>query len=73
MEAMIRIQQKRELENKRTGFRVRKRPVNPEKIKRYKRDHPVQAFGVDKDRDMDSEGMTFATSTLIWTNDLTHI
>lgn len=62
MESMIKIQQKRNLENKQTAFRVRKRPVNPEKIKRYMRDHPMPAFGANKDGSMDgsmdSAGMT---------------
>ncbi len=65
MESVIKIQQKRELENKQTAFRVRKRPVNSEKIKRYMRDHPMLAFGANKDDDMDGNleaaGITFAT------------
>lgn len=69
MESIIKIQQKRELENKRTAFRVRKRPVNLEKIKRYMRDHPTLAFGANKDENMDgnidSAGITFATWTLL--------
>ena len=53
MESMIKIQQKRNLENKPTAFRVRKRPVNPGKIKRYMKDHPMPAFGANKDGNMD--------------------
>lgn len=50
MESMINIQHRR---NKPTAFRVRKRPVNPQKIKRYMRDHPEAAFGANKDGNMD--------------------
>jgi len=35
MEAMIRIQAKREIEGKESRFEVRGSPVDPEKIKRY--------------------------------------
>ncbi|KAF4628664.1 hypothetical protein G7Y89_g9490 [Cudoniella acicularis] len=40
MEAMIRKQQERALQKKGTAFRVRKRPINPEKINRYIKEHP---------------------------------
>lgn len=65
MESMIKIQQKRELEKKRTAFRVRKRPVNLEKIKRYMRDYPTLAFGANKDENMDGnmDGNIDATAT----------
>lgn len=63
MESMIKIQHKRNLENKQTAFRVRKRPVNPEKIKRYMRDHSMSAFGANTDGNtdgsMDCAGMAF--------------
>jgi hypothetical protein len=43
MEAMIRRQQQRlREENKQTAFELRGRPVNQEKIDRYKRDHAVK-------------------------------
>jgi hypothetical protein len=63
MESMIKIQQKRNLENKQAAFRVRKRPVNQEKIKRYMRDHSMSTFSANKDENMDesmdSPGMAF--------------
>jgi hypothetical protein len=69
MEPIIKIQQKRGLENKQTAFRVGKRPVNSEKIKRYMKTHPIPAFGANKNGNMneniDSAGMTFVMSTLI--------
>jgi hypothetical protein len=70
MEPIIKIQQKRGLENKQTAFRVGKRPVNSEKIKRYMKTHPMLVFGANKNgnmnENMDSAGMTFIMSTLIW-------
>lgn len=73
MEAMIRKQQKRKLEsNKRSTFRVRKRPVNPEKINQYIKEHPMQLIGENKDRNIDgnigSAGMVPATSRLTCIN-----
>lgn len=65
MESMIKIRQKRKWENKQTAFRVRKRPVNPEKIKRYMRDHPIPAFGANKDGNMDGRMDSAATPAAI--------
>jgi hypothetical protein len=51
MEAIIRKQQKRRSEsNKRSAFRIRGRPVNPERIDRYIREHPIRPFGISTDK-----------------------
>lgn len=61
MEAMIRKQRERALtRNKASAFRVRKRPVNQEKINRYISEHlkrPGSNNDLDIDMDIDSAGM----------------
>jgi hypothetical protein len=54
MQAIVRKQQERDAENKSTAFRVRGRPVNPEKINRYMKDHPMQSVSANKDKNRDS-------------------
>jgi hypothetical protein len=64
MEAMIRKQRERALtENKASAFRVRKRPVNQEKINRYISEHlkrPGSNNDLDIDIDINSAGMIAA-------------
>jgi hypothetical protein len=56
MEAMIRKQRKRLLEsNKQSAFRVRGRTINPQKITRYIKEHPVQPFDEGIGRNMDGD------------------
>ena len=67
MEAMIRKQRERALtKNKASAFRVRKRPVNQEKINRYISEHLKHAGSnddLDIDMDIDSAGITIAISS----------
>jgi hypothetical protein len=62
MEAMIRKQRDRALtENKASAFRVRKRPVNQEKINRYISEHFKRSGSnedLDMEMEMDSAGIT---------------
>ena len=64
MEAMIRKQRERALtKNKASAFRVRKRPVNQEKINRYISEHLKHAGSnddLDIDMDIDSAGIIAA-------------
>jgi hypothetical protein len=65
MEAMIRKQKERAMaSNKASAFRVRKRPVNQEKINRYINEHPKRS-GSNDDSDVefniDSAGMIAAS------------
>jgi hypothetical protein len=76
MEAMIRKQRKRMSENnKRSAFRVRKRPVPQEKINRYVKEHGVERITADNKGNVqvniDSAGMAIITSTLVERNNLT--
>jgi hypothetical protein len=69
MEVIIRKQQKRLLEeNKRSAFRVRKRPVPPEKINRYIKEHGIEPITANYDSNINGNmglgGMIPATSTL---------
>lgn len=80
MEAIIRIQQIRASDvnhPKKSAFRVRKRPVNPAKIDRYIKEHPMQSLSANKegnmDVNMDSVGMIPTTSRHTRMNDLIHI
>jgi hypothetical protein len=61
MEAMIRKQRERELtKNKASAFRVRKRPVNQEKINRYISEHlkrPGSNDDLDIEMEIDSAGI----------------
>jgi hypothetical protein len=62
MEAIIRKQRDRALtKNKASAFRVRKRPVNQEKINRYISEHlklPSSNDDLDVEMDIDSAGIT---------------
>jgi hypothetical protein len=61
MEAIIRKQRERALtKNKASAFRVRKRPVNQEKINRYISEHKLPSSNDDLDieMDIDSAGIT---------------
>jgi hypothetical protein len=49
MEAMIRKQRQRALVHKRSAFRLRDRPVNPEKIRRYINEHPELQVLLDEE------------------------
>jgi hypothetical protein len=63
MEAMIRKLQERALINKASAFRLRKRPVNQEKINRYINEHskrPGSNNDSDVDIYIDSAGMIAA-------------
>ena len=63
MEAMIRKQRERALtKNKASAFRVKKRPVNQEKINRYISGHqrPGSNDDLDIDMDVDQAGMIAA-------------
>lgn len=76
MEVIIRKQQKRLLEeNKRSAFRVRKRPVPQEKINRYMKEHGVEHITADNKGNVyvniDSAGMAIITSRLVERNNLT--
>jgi hypothetical protein len=78
MEVIIRMQQKRLLEsNKRSAFRVRKRPVPPEKINRYIKEHDKEPITTNYDsnigRNTGLAGMIPATLILTWMNDVTHL
>ena len=53
MEAIVRKQEERAAINKQSAFRVRKQPVNPEKITRYIKEHPVSAANVNDNMDVD--------------------
>jgi hypothetical protein len=43
MEAIVRKEEERAASNKQSDFRLRGRPVNPEKITRYIKEHPELA------------------------------
>jgi hypothetical protein len=49
MEAMIRKQRQRALVDRRSAFRLRDRPVNPEKIRRYINEHPELQIVLDEE------------------------
>jgi hypothetical protein len=75
MKAIIRKQQKRLSEsNKRTEFRVRKRPVPQGKIDRYILENGTNSIMANHDGniggDTGSGGIIPATSKLTWINDL---
>jgi hypothetical protein len=53
MEAILRKQGERAAMNKRSAFRVRKQPVNPEKITRYIKEHPESSVGGNGSADID--------------------
>jgi hypothetical protein len=53
MEAIVRIQEERAAINKQSAFRVRKLPVNPEKITRYIKEHPGSAANINDNMDVD--------------------
>ena len=53
MEAMIRKQRQRESEHKSSAFRIRKRPVNPEKINRYMKEHSERVDIIIRNMNMD--------------------
>jgi hypothetical protein len=56
MEAIIRKQQKREFDSdkpKKSAFRLRGREVNPQKINRYIKEHPMRPLSAIKDRSIE--------------------
>jgi hypothetical protein len=53
MEAIIRKQQERALQGKRSAFRVRKKPVASKKIARYMKEHHIPALDANEDMNMD--------------------
>jgi hypothetical protein len=75
MKAIIRKQQKRLSEsNKRTAFRVRKRPVPQGKIDRYIIENSTNSILANVDGNIDGDtgsgGIIPATSKVTWINDL---
>jgi len=76
MQAIIRKQQERDAENKSSAFRVRGRPVDPEKINRYMKDHPMQSVSANKDKNRDpniGSAGTFLSKTKNSLDSSTHL
>jgi hypothetical protein len=53
MEAIIRKQQERALQGKRSAFLVRNKPVDSKKIARYIKVHSIPALNANEDMNMD--------------------